>query len=90
MEGGLIALVITAVFSGSVLLSFRLRKQHFVEKRLQVLAASDASTGAATKEVLEASMMTAWRKAKHGGRYLSLLVVDIDGFRDFGDAAVLW
>lgn len=85
MESGLLTLVITATFSGAVLLLLRIRKQHFAEKQLQILAAVDASTGAATKEVLDAAMMTAWRRAKREGNFLSLLVANIDRFSGFGE-----
>jgi len=53
---------------------------------LAVLSATDALTGIANRLAVDAKLRTEWERAERSGDHLSLLMVDLDKFKNLNDA----
>lgn len=52
---------------------------------LEVLATADALTGIANRRAFDTALQNEWRRAIRFGSTISLLLIDIDHFKDFND-----
>jgi diguanylate cyclase (GGDEF)-like protein len=57
-----------------------------IETKLRGLAALDGLTGLANRRAFDATLASEWRRAIRSGAPLSLLMVDIDHFKQYNDA----
>lgn len=55
--------------------------------RLQDLAVTDGLTGLANRRAYDAGLQREWRRAVRHGTALSLLLIDVDRFKGYNDAA---
>jgi diguanylate cyclase (GGDEF)-like protein/PAS domain S-box-containing protein len=56
-----------------------------LQRELEVLSFRDGLTGVANRRMLDNTLETEWGSAKRDGRPLSLILVDIDYFKQFND-----
>ncbi len=64
------------------------RQQHELagaQKRLKALANTDGLTGLRNRTSFDAALFSEWRRASRGDGALSLLMIDIDHFKDLND-----
>lgn len=57
-----------------------------LEDQLTALAMQDGLTGLANRRAFDDALDRSWREAKREGAPLSLLLIDLDGFKQFNDA----
>lgn len=67
------------------LLCRELRRRHGAEQELAQLAATDALTGLANRRTLDQTLAVEWSRAQRASSTLSLLMLDVDHFKDFND-----
>lgn len=68
------------------LLTRELRLRHQAERVLAELAATDPLTGLANRRTLDTTLDLEWRRAQRSGSPVSLMMIDIDNFKDFNDS----
>jgi diguanylate cyclase (GGDEF)-like protein len=69
----------------TLLLCHELRRRHRAEQELAQLAAIDALTGLANRRTLDETLAREWARAQRSGTPLSLLMIDVDHFKQFND-----
>lgn len=69
----------------TLLLCRELRRRHRAEQELAQLAAIDALTGLANRRTLDETLAREWARAQRSGAPLSLLMIDVDHFKQFND-----
>jgi diguanylate cyclase (GGDEF)-like protein len=79
-----------AIFVGLlVLMGFRLAKQvarrQEVEADLERLASTDALTGLSNRRAFDKALEKEWARASREGTTLSLILIDVDHFKQFND-----
>ena len=52
---------------------------------LEALSTADALTGISNRRAFDAALVNEWRRATRSGSTISLLLIDIDHFKDFND-----
>ncbi|KPX26749.1 GGDEF domain protein [Pseudomonas syringae pv. delphinii] len=67
------------------LLCRELRRRHRAEDELASLAATDGLTGLDNRRQLDEAMETEWARAQRSGKWLSLLMIDVDHFKAFNE-----
>lgn len=67
------------------LLCRELRRRHSAEQELARLAAVDALTGLANRRTLDQALNSEWARAQRTLLPLSLLMIDVDHFKNFND-----
>ena len=72
-------------FMKNRLLALEAERLQYLSGRLHVLSTTDSLTGIANRRFLEESLDTEWRRAKRSSMPLSLVMVDIDKFKDYND-----
>jgi len=81
----LIVAIDVLIMSMAVAIANEIRKRRGVEAKLEQLANTDGLTGVATRRMLDSTLESEWKDAIRHGRSLSLLMIDVDNFKDFND-----
>lgn len=61
------------------------RQLQEANSQLELLAATDGLTGVANRRVFDERLETEWRRCRRNGQPLSILMMDIDHFKQFND-----
>ncbi|AZC26223.1 GGDEF domain-containing protein [Pseudomonas sessilinigenes] len=69
----------------TLLLCRELRRRHNAEQELARLASIDALTGLANRRTLDLALKNEWARAQRSLQPLSLLMIDVDHFKNFND-----
>lgn len=75
----------TGVIDGVVALSRDMTEHKDLQAKLVVLAASDGLTGLANRRCFDERLDLEWARARREGTPLSLLIIDIDHFKQLND-----
>lgn len=75
----------TGVVDGAVALSRDMTEHTDLQAKLAILAASDGLTGLANRRCFDERLDQEWNRARREGTPLSLLIVDIDHFKQLND-----
>ena len=67
------------------LLGRELQLRQRAERQLEALATTDPLTGLANRRKLDQTLEQEWRRAQRSGKPLSLIMFDIDHFKNFND-----
>ncbi|MFU0839684.1 MAG: diguanylate cyclase [Pseudomonas fragi] len=67
------------------LLGRELHLRQRAERQLEALATTDPLTGLANRRKLDQTLEQEWRRAQRSGKPLSLIMFDIDHFKNFND-----
>ncbi|MBP0631667.1 sensor domain-containing diguanylate cyclase [Cupriavidus sp. AcVe19-1a] len=82
---GLIAVVDGLIVALAVLLSRQWRHRLDMEAHLRLMVNTDGLTGLGSRRALDDAADKEWRRARREGQPLSLLMVDVDHFKQFND-----
>lgn len=85
MFGTMIGLLNFAIVAISILLARQLQLRRAAEKRLEALSVTDPLTGLGNRRQLDANAQREWRRARRDKESLSLLMVDVDYFKQYND-----
>lgn len=85
MLGGLIGGVDVLVMALSILLSRQWRRRLEMERHLKLMVDTDGLTGLGSRRALDDTADVEWRRAKRHEWQLSLLMIDVDYFKQFND-----
>nr|WP_315595782.1 sensor domain-containing diguanylate cyclase [uncultured Cupriavidus sp.] len=83
--GGLITVVDALIIALAVLLSRQWRRRMRMERHLRLLVSTDGLTGVGSRRALDDMADTEWRRAQRYGWPLSVLMLDVDYFKQFND-----
>lgn len=83
--GGMAALDVLLIL-GAVLFAHQYRKRITAEQQLQRLADTDGLTGLGTRRMLDATLDIEWRRAQRCHQPLSILMIDVDHFKNYNDS----
>lgn len=81
----LIAAMDAAIIALSVLLSRQWRRRAEMEEHLRWMVNTDGLTGLGSRRALDDAADVEWRRARRHGQPLSLLMLDVDYFKQFND-----
>lgn len=81
----MLSFLVTCLLSSSLTFIFAFRSQ-FQRERLQKLAAHDPLTGAYNRRVMTEQLRKSYRDYNRSGRPYSLLILDLDHFKDINDS----
>lgn len=81
----LIAVVDILIISLSVLLARQWRRRMDMERHLVQMVNTDGLTGLGSRRALDDAADIEWRRARRHGEPFSLLMVDVDHFKQFND-----
>ncbi|GLC92253.1 GGDEF domain-containing protein [Cupriavidus sp. TA19] len=82
---GLIAVVDALLVGLAVLLSRQWRRRLAMEAHLRLMVNTDGLTGLGSRRALDDAADKEWRRSRRDGLPLSLLMVDVDHFKQFND-----
>lgn len=85
MLGGLIVAVDVLVIALSILLSRQWRRRLEMERHLKLMVDTDGLTGLGSRRALDDTADVEWRRAKRNEWPISLLMIDVDYFKQFND-----
>jgi len=84
-----VGLLIAALCAMSGVLAWHLiralRAQEQTRRELAALAATDGLTGLSNRWLFDETIGREWRRARHDGAPVSLLMIDADNFKDYND-----
>ncbi|MBN3847036.1 GGDEF domain-containing protein, partial [Paraburkholderia sp. Ac-20342] len=83
--GTLIAGLDVTIIALAILFAYQLRLRRAAEEELRELARTDGLTGLNNRRAFEEHVGEEWRRAQRNGWPLSLLLIDVDNFKDFND-----
>lgn len=87
--GGYMAFMMESAFRSDFmknrLLALEAERLQYLSGRLHILSTTDSLTGIANRRFFEDSLDAEWRRGKRTGSCLSLVMVDIDRFKDYND-----
>ena len=73
-------------FQGHFMAAFTDQTEERVRSdQLRQMAFADALTGVANRRQFDAALSTEWSRCQRGGEPLALVLLDIDGFKDYND-----
>ena len=78
-------LLCSALLTLTWLLGRELHLRQRAERQLEALATTDPLTGLANRRKLDQTLEQEWRRAQRSGKPLSLIMFDIDHFKNFND-----
>ena len=81
------AIITTTLFSAQRLqtLEANVAGLETQNEELEALSTADSLTGISNRRAFDATLVNEWRRATRSGSTISLLLVDIDHFKDFND-----
>ncbi|WP_445681265.1 sensor domain-containing diguanylate cyclase [Radicibacter daui] len=79
------ALLAAGAFALSLLLQREFRRRMIIEKQLMALSRVDALTGLANRRAFDACVAQEWARAQRTRQPLSVLMIDLDGFKGYND-----
>ncbi|MGO4304162.1 sensor domain-containing diguanylate cyclase [Cupriavidus sp. RAF12] len=85
LSAALIAAMDVLVIALSVLLSLQWRRRMDIERHLRLMVDTDGLTGLGSRRALDDAADLEWRRARRHNQPLSLLMVDVDHFKQFND-----
>ncbi|MCM2317048.1 MAG: diguanylate cyclase, partial [Thermoanaerobaculia bacterium] len=68
-----------------LLVAQRTGELEVANERLQHLSATDALTGASNRRRFDEALDAEWKRAKRHGEQISILMIDVDHFKDYND-----
>ncbi|WP_432260696.1 sensor domain-containing diguanylate cyclase [Cupriavidus sp. TMH.W2] len=83
--GALICALDAAIIALSLLLSRQWRRRVEMEEHLRWMVNTDALTGLGSRRALDDAADMEWRRARRHSQPLSLLMLDVDHFKEFND-----
>ncbi|AEI80487.1 phytochrome-like protein Cph [Cupriavidus necator N-1] len=83
--GALIIALDAIIIALSVLLSRQWRRRAEMEEHLRWMVNTDGLTGLGSRRALDDAADVEWRRARRHGEPLSLLMLDVDHFKEFND-----
>ncbi|WP_354685503.1 sensor domain-containing diguanylate cyclase [Cupriavidus necator] len=83
--GALIAAMDAAIIALSVSLARQWRRRAEMEEHLRWMVNTDGLTGLGSRRALDDAADMEWRRARRHGQPLSLLMLDVDHFKQFND-----
>lgn len=85
MLGGLILVLDVLIIALAILLARQFKRRRAMEEHLRLMVNTDGLTGIGSRRALDEATDVEWRRAWRHRHPLSLLMIDVDYFKNFND-----